>query len=155
MNKFTHFDSNGSAQMVDITEKNKTDRVAVASGDIITNKEVINHIRNHEIEKGDVLAVARIAGIMAVKNTANVIPMCHPLLIAHAKIDFEVSDDFIRAVCTVKVSESTGVEMEALNGVTNALLTIYDMCKAVDKSMTITNITLDYKSGGKSGTYQR
>ncbi len=155
MNKFSHFDTNGNAYMVDITNKNMTDRTAIASGEIITNEQVINHIKNNNISKGDVLGVARISGIMAVKNTANIIPMCHPLLITHAKIDFELVEDRIKAICTVKVAESTGVEMEALNGVTTALLTIYDMCKAVDKSMQITNIALDYKSGGKSGTYTR
>ncbi len=155
MNKLTHFDEHGNAYMVDITDKKMTNRLAVASGEIITNQEIISHIKNNTIAKGDVLGVARIAGIMAVKNTANSIPMCHPLLISHAKIDFEVSDTKIKAICTVKVAESTGVEMEALNGVTTALLTIYDMCKALDKSMTMTNIQLDYKSGGKSGEYQR
>lgn len=155
MSNFSHFDKHGNAYMVDITDKNKTDRTAIASGSIITNTEIINHIRSNTISKGDVLGVARVAGIMAIKNTANIIPMCHPLLISHAKIDFELTDTAIIAKCTVKVGESTGVEMEALNGVTTALLTIYDMCKAVDKSMTITDIKLDYKSGGKSGIYTR
>lgn len=155
MNNFSHFDEHGNAYMVDITDKNKTDRIATASGEITTNKQIIEHIKKGEMAKGDVLSVARIAGIMAIKNTANTIPMCHPLLISHAKIDFELSDTSIKAICTVKVGESTGVEMEALNGVSTALLTIYDMCKAVDKSMTITNIQLDFKSGGKSGTYTR
>lgn len=155
MNNFSHFDDNGNAYMVDITEKNKTDRTAIASGEIITNQQIINYIKKGKIAKGDVLSVARIAGIMAIKNTATTIPMCHPLLISHAKIDFELSETSIKAICTVKVAESTGVEMEALNGVTTTLLTIYDMCKAVDKSMVITNIQLDYKSGGKSGIYTR
>ncbi len=155
MNKLSHFDEKGNAFMVDITHKNKTDRTAIASGEIIVSEEILNHIRNNTIEKGDVLSVARIAGIMAIKNTALTIPMCHPLLISHAKIDFELSDNAIKVICTVKVAESTGVEMEALNGVTASLLTIYDMCKAVDKSMEITNIALDYKSGGKSGTYTK
>ncbi|WOO87262.1 cyclic pyranopterin monophosphate synthase MoaC [Mollicutes bacterium LVI A0039] len=155
MSKFSHFDQNGNAYMVDITNKQMTNRTAIASGEIVTNSEIIAHIKNHSIDKGDVLGVARIAGIMAVKNTATTIPMCHPLLISHAKIDFELSDDRIKAICTVQVAESTGVEMEALHGVTTALLTIYDMCKAVDKSMVMTNIKLDFKSGGKSGTYTR
>lgn len=155
MTNFSHFDDHGNAYMVDITDKTMTDRTAIASGEIITNSHIIDHIKNNSIAKGDVLGVARIAGIMAVKNTANTIPMCHPLLISHAKIDFELSDDRIKAICTVKVAESTGVEMEALNGVTTALLTIYDMCKAVDKSMIMTNIQLDFKTGGKSGTYER
>lgn len=155
MNKLSHFDEKGNAYMVDITEKNKTDRLAIASGEIITNAQIIEHINNQTIAKGDVLGVARIAGIMAIKNTANTIPMCHPLLISHAKIDFELTDTSIKAICTVKVAESTGVEMEALNGVTTALLTIYDMCKAVDKAMVMTNIALDFKSGGKSGVYTK
>ncbi len=155
MNKLSHFDENGNAFMVDITEKNKSNRTAIASGKIHTNQEIINHIKNQTIAKGDVLNVARIAGIMATKNTANVIPMCHPLLLSHAKIDFEINETSIKAICTVKVAESTGVEMEALNGVTTALLTIYDMCKAIDKAMEITNISLDFKSGGKSGTYTK
>ncbi len=155
MSNFSHFDDHGNAYMVDITEKNMTNRTAIASGEIITNEQIIAFIKNGEIAKGDVLGVARVAGIMALKNTANTIPMCHPLLITHAKIDFELSDDRIKAICTVKVAESTGVEMEAMHGVTTALLTIYDMCKAVDKSMVIENIKLDFKSGGKSGTYER
>lgn len=155
MNKLSHFDDNGNAYMVDITNKHKTERIAVASGEIITNPTIISLIKTGNIAKGDVLGVARIAGIMAIKNTANTIPMCHPLLISHAKIDFEIGDYSIKAICTVKVEQSTGVEMEALNGVTTALLTIYDMCKAVDKGMRMSNIKLDYKSGGKSGTYVR
>ncbi len=155
MNNFSHFDQEGNAYMVDITNKKMTNRTAIASGEIITNHHIINHIKNNQIEKGDVLNVARIAGIMAIKNTASTIPMCHPLLISHAKIDFELLSDRIKVIATVKVAESTGVEMEALNGVTTSLLTIYDMCKAVDKSMVITNIALDFKSGGKSGTYER
>lgn len=155
MNKFSHFDEHGNAYMVDITDKHKTNRLAIASGEIITNSEVIEFIRGNKIEKGDVLGVARVAGIMAIKNTAQSIPMCHPLLISHAKIDYVLFEDRIKVICEVKVGESTGVEMEALNGVTTTLLTIYDMCKAVDKSMVMTNIALDYKSGGKSGTYER
>ncbi len=155
MNKLSHFDENGNAIMVDITDKNKTDRTAIASGEILVSNEIVEHIKNNTVAKGDVLNVARIAGIMATKNTANVIPMCHPLLLSHAKIDFELNDTNIKAICTVKVAESTGVEMEALNGVTTALLTIYDMCKALDKSMEITNIALDFKSGGKNGTYTK
>lgn len=155
MNKLSHFDENGNAFMVDITDKNKTDRTAIASGEILVSNEIVEHIKNNTVAKGDVLNVARIAGIMATKNTANVIPMCHPLLLSHAKIDFELNDTNIKAICTVKVAESTGVEMEALNGVTTALLTIYDMCKALDKSMEITNIALDFKSGGKNGTYTK
>lgn len=155
MNKFSHFDKNGNAHMIDISDKSKNKREAIASGEIICNKEILVHIKNDSIEKGDVLNVARIAGIMATKNTSNVIPMCHPLLLSHASINYELSEDRIKVICKVIVDQATGVEMEALNGVSTALLTIYDMCKAVDKSMVISNIQLDYKSGGKSGTYQR
>ncbi len=155
MSNFSHFDSNGNAYMVDITDKKKTDRLAIASGEIKTSKEVIDLITNQEIKKGDVLNVARIAGITSIKQTANLIPMCHPLLISHAKIDFEIDKENtkIKVICIVKVAESTGVEMEALTGVSTTLLTIYDMCKAVDKKMLINNIKLDYKSGGKSGEF--
>ncbi len=155
MSNFSHFDSNGNAYMVDITDKKKTDRLAIASGEIKTSKEVIDLITNQEIKKGDVLNVARIAGITSIKQTANLIPMCHPLLISHAKIDFEIDKEntTIKVICKVKVAESTGVEMEALTGVSTTLLTIYDMCKAVDKKMLINNIKLDYKSGGKSGEF--
>ncbi|MFV0246695.1 MAG: cyclic pyranopterin monophosphate synthase MoaC [Mycoplasmatales bacterium] len=155
MNKFSHFDKIGNAHMIDISDKSKNKREAIASGEIICNKEILDHIKNDSIEKGDVLNVARIAGIMATKNTSNVIPMCHPLLLSHASINYELSEDRIKVICKVIVDQATGVEMEALNGVSTALLTIYDMCKAVDKSMVISNIHLDYKSGGKSGTYQR
>ncbi len=155
MNNFSHFDDNGNAYMVDITNKNKTNRCAIASGEIKTSKIVIDLIINQNIKKGDVLNVARIAGISGIKQTSSLIPMCHPLLISHAKIDFEIDVEncIIKTICTVKVAESTGVEMEALTGVSTTLLTIYDMCKAVDKTMTITNIKLDYKSGGKSGEF--
>ncbi len=157
MNDFSHFDSNGNAIMVDITDKNKTNREAIANGKIKMKKEVIDLIKNNDIQKGDVLNVARIGGIMAIKNTANTIPMCHPLLITHAKIDFEINEEenYIKSICTVKVGESTGVEIEALNGVMTSLLTIYDMCKAKDKTMQIIDVKLQYKSGGKSGTFTR
>lgn len=152
---YTHFDNNGNAIMVDVSEKNITSRVAIAKGCIKVNEQIISDINNGNNKKGDVLGVARIAGIMAVKNTSNIIPMCHPLLISKCSVDFEILADSIIAICTVKIEDKTGVEMEALNGVSTALLTIYDMCKAVSKDMTIENIHLVEKTGGKSGHYKK
>lgn len=156
-NKLTHFDEHGQAIMVDVSEKNETARVAVASGKIKVNKAVFLAIKNGTAAKGDVLGVARIAGIMAVKRTSEVIPLCHPLPITKCGIEFELLPDelAVKALATVKVTGKTGVEMEALHGVSVALLTIYDMCKALDKSMEIEYIHLDSKSGGKSGDFVR
>lgn len=156
-NKLTHFDEQGRAIMVDVSEKNETARVAVASGKIKVNKAVFSAIKNGTAAKGDVLGVARIAGIMAVKRTSEVIPLCHPLPITKCGIEFELLPDelAVKAVATVKVTGKTGVEMEALHGVSVALLTIYDMCKALDKGMEIEYIHLDSKSGGKSGDFVR
>lgn len=155
MGEFTHFDSQGNAIMVDVSDKDITVRTAVAKGKIIVNSEILEAILNHTMKKGDVLGVARVAGIMAVKNTSSLIPMCHPLAINKCQIDFEVCKETntIEAVCLVKTQGKTGVEMEALTGVSVALLTIYDMCKAIDKSMEIVNIYLEKKSGGKSGDF--
>ena len=154
-NKLTHFDSNGNAIMVDVSEKNITKRVAIAKGKIYVNKAVIEAIVSNTVEKGDVLGVARVAGIMGVKKTSELIPMCHPLMITKCSIDFNINEDsnYIEAVCTVKVNGKTGVEMEALTGVNIALLTIYDMCKAIDKTMEITEVHLAKKTGGKSGDF--
>lgn len=154
-NKLTHFDSNGNAIMVDVSEKNITKRVAVAKGKIYVNKAVIDAILSNSVEKGDVLGVARVAGIMGVKKTSELIPMCHPLMITKCSIDFDVNEEknYIEAVCTAKVNGKTGVEMEALTGVNIALLTIYDMCKAIDKTMEITEVHLARKTGGKSGDF--
>ncbi len=155
--KFTHFDKSGNAIMVDVSEKNETSRTAVATGQIRVNQTIIEEINKGSNKKGDVLGVARVAGIMGVKQTSNIIPMCHPLLISKCSIDFEIDDIdcIITAICTVKIQGKTGVEMEALTGVTTALLTVYDMCKAVDKGMVIENISLKEKIGGKSGHYKR
>lgn len=154
-NKLTHFDSNGNAIMVDVSEKNITKRVATAKGKIYVNKAVIDAIVNNEVEKGDVLGVARVAGIMGVKRTSEFIPMCHPLMITKCSIDFNIDEDnnYIEAICTAKVNGKTGVEMEALTGVNIALLTIYDMCKAIDKTMEISEVHLARKTGGKSGDF--
>ncbi|MDO5573655.1 MAG: cyclic pyranopterin monophosphate synthase MoaC [bacterium] len=153
--EFTHFDAAGNAIMVDVTDKGITDRTAVAEGEIIVCKEIIEAVKNGTAAKGDVLGVARTAGIMAVKQTSNLIPMCHPLMIGQCGIEFEIHEDagLIKAVCTVRISGQTGVEMEALTGVSVALLTIYDMCKAIDKHMEMTRIHLIKKTGGKSGDF--
>ncbi len=153
MGELTHFDDHGNAVMVDVSDKDITSRTAVAKGRIMVNADVMEAILNHTVKKGDVLGVARVAGIMAVKNTSSLIPMCHPLAINKCQIDFEVHKETgsIQAVCLVKTEGKTGVEMEALTGVTVALLTVYDMCKAIDKNMEITDIFLEKKTGGKSG----
>mgnify|MGYP003550155303 CR=1 FL=1 len=153
--KFTHFDSQGNAVMVDVTEKNKTERVATATGKVIASKETIDLIKEGKIGKGDVLGVARVAGIMAIKKTSDLIPMCHPIMINGCSIDFEIDEENSQVIInsTVKIFEKTGVEMEALTGVSVAALTIYDMCKAVDKRMKIDGIHLVKKTGGKSGEF--
>ena len=154
-NKLNHFDNDGNAVMVDVSGKQITVRTAIASGEIIVNEAIIAAIKNNQVEKGDVFSVARVAGIMAVKRTWELIPMCHPLNIQKCSIDFQIADDrpVITAICTVKMEGKTGVEMEALTGVNIALLTIYDMCKAIAKSMVISNIHLVKKTGGKSGIF--
>lgn len=155
--QLTHFDHMGNAVMVDVSEKNITNRVAVASGIIKVNEAVMDAIIHQNVKKGDVLGVAQVAGIMAVKQTAHLIPMCHTLLISKCSVEFEVYRETleIKAICTVKVEGKTGVEMEALTGVSVALLTIYDMCKAMDKRMEMTDIHLESKEGGKSGNFVR
>lgn len=155
MIEFTHFDSNGNAVMVDVSEKEVTHRSAIAMGTIECSNEIIDAVLNHSLKKGDVLGVARVAGIMGVKKTHEMIPMCHPLMISKCSIDFDVNKETntITAHCLVKVDGKTGVEMEALHGVSVALLTIYDMCKAVDKRMVIKDIHLCEKHGGKSGDF--
>lgn len=155
--KLTHFDADGNAVMVDVTEKTITSRTAVASGKIRVNESVMKAVLTGTAAKGDVLGVARVAGIMAVKQTSALIPMCHPLFITKCGIDFEIDEAHseIKAICTAKVAGKTGVEMEALTGVSVALLTIYDMCKAMDKRMEMTEIHLEAKSGGKSGDFVR
>ena len=155
--KLTHFDDEGKARMVDVSEKGATARVAVASGSISMKVDTLRLIKQGKIEKGDVLGVARVAGIMAAKKTSELIPMCHPLSITSVAIDFAIDDKKNRVVIksTVKVTGQTGVEMEALTATSVAALTIYDMCKAVDKQMIIGEIMLLEKNGGKSGTFRR
>ena len=171
--EWNHFDENGNAVMVDVSEKEITERIAVASGKIRVNDAVMSAIVNHTAKKGDVLTVARVAGIMGTKQTSNLIPMCHPLCLNKCTVDFEVKEAeniMMSPIPTsmstsirkgrsmgprAKVSGKTGVEMEALMGVNVALLTIYDMCKAMDRAMEIFDVHLEKKDGGKSGLFER
>ncbi|UOD35174.1 cyclic pyranopterin monophosphate synthase MoaC [Deferribacteraceae bacterium V6Fe1] len=154
---FTHFDENGKSRMVDVTDKSVTAREATATGYISMKKDTLERILDNKIFKGNVFEVARVAGIMGVKQTATLIPMCHPLNISSVDIDFipEIENSRVKISVTVKLSGKTGVEMEALTGVSIAALTIYDMCKAVDKEMVISDIKLIEKKGGKSGHFVR
>lgn len=156
--ELTHFDEKGNARMVDVGDKDVTKRIAIAEGKIIVSKEVYDAIVNKEVKKGDVLTVATTAGVMGVKKNFEIIPMCHILNITNAKIEWDINDKAlpdgnyeIKCICTVKCEGKTGVEMEALTGVSVALLTVYDMVKAIDKKMRITDIYLKEKDGGKSG----
>ena len=152
MKEMNHFDAKGNAIMVDVGGKALTERVAVASGKIFVSEEVFAAIQSGTAKKGDVLGVARIAGIMAAKKTFEMIPLCHPLPLSHCSIDFDLlaQESAVKVTASVKTTWKTGVEMEALHSVSVALLTIYDMCKAIDKSMTLSEICLKFKSGGKS-----
>lgn len=154
---FTHFDAKGNAWMVDVSEKQDTVREATAAGSIFMSAECFEKVCSGGIAKGDVLGTARIAGIMGAKKTSDLIPLCHILNLTKLSVDFELhaENNEIRAFCTAKTQGKTGVEMEALTGVSVTLLTIYDMCKAIDKGMEIGEIRLLRKSGGKSGLYER
>lgn len=155
-NTLTHFDEEGNARMVDVGSKEDTKRVAIAGGSISMSTKAYNMIADGKIAKGDVLGVARVAGIMATKKTQDLIPLAHPIMISKAEIDFIkiAKDCTIEIIAKVSTTGKTGVEMEALTSVSVAALTIYDMCKAVDKGMTINKIRLLEKTGGKSGHYQ-
>ena len=177
MSELTHFDKKGNAIMVDVSEKAVTTRTAIAIGKIYVCQEIFERIQRHEIAKGDVLGVARLAGIMATKRTSELIPLCHPLPLTKCEVNFSLHEStstksfeyvsidnksamntqanayYIEATCLVKTDGKTGVEMEALTGVHIALLTIYDMCKAIDKGMVISDVHLVSKSGGKSGDF--
>lgn len=153
MDKLTHLDATGAAQMVDVSAKADTVREAVAEGVIAMAPAVIAAIRAGDIKKGDVLGTARIAGIMAAKQTSNLIPLCHPLPIASVSVEFDYVDTGVRVETRVRTSGKTGVEMEALTAASVALLTIYDMAKALDKAMVIGPVRLLAKSGGKSGDW--
>lgn len=155
MSKLTHFDADGKAIMVDVGDKETTRRVAVARGEVLMNSATLARILDKQVEKGDVLGVARLAGIMAAKKTSELVPLCHPLLINSVEVDFTPDRDKSMVVieATVKVNGQTGVEMEALTAVSVAALTIYDMCKAVDKTMSLNNVRLVEKEGGRSGHF--
>ena len=157
MSELTHINDQGRAKMVDVSGKADTERIGVASGRIQMEPETLEMITGQKIKKGDVLAVAQVAGIMAAKKTWETIPMCHPLLLTGVDIHFEIypGTSEIEAVASVKTTGKTGIEMEALNAVAAALLTIYDMCKAVDRAMVIRDIMLIDKDGGKSGHFVR
>ena len=157
MSSFTHIDNQGHVRMVDVTHKEPTLRVAVAQGVVSMKSETYEKIRSQKVEKGNVLETARIAGILGAKKTAELIPMCHPLNINHIQIDFYPENETytIRIEAIVRIKNRTGVEMEALTAVSIAALTIYDMCKSYDREMTIGDICLLEKSGGKSGIYKR
>ena len=155
--EFTHINEEGRAKMVDVSEKFDTVREAVAMGSVSMKRETLERIKQGTISKGDVLAVAQVGGIMGAKNTPQIIPMCHPIMISGCDISFRI--DFentkIEITATTKTVGKTGIEMEALTAVSTAALTIYDMCKSVDREMVINNITLVKKSGGKTGTFER
>ncbi len=153
--KLTHLAEDGSVQMVDVSDKPVTARVAEAAGKILMDPNTVEEIASGNLPKGNVLETARIAGIMAAKRTSDLIPLCHPIAVTGVDITFVAEPDGIIVRCIVKVDERTGVEMEALAAVSTCLLTIYDMCKAVDKSMVIGDIRLIKKTGGRSGTYIR
>ena len=157
MNDFTHFNENGRAKMVDVSEKSETSRTAVAAGCVRMNRETFELVKSGGMKKGDVLGAAQIAGIMAAKRTPDLIPMCHTLLLSGVDMAFELNDAdcAVEITATVRCQGVTGVEMEALTAVSVAALTVYDMCKAVQKDMEITDIRLLSKSGGKSGDYHR
>lgn len=156
MAEFTHFDGDGKATMVDVSDKAVSARVAVAKGSVIMRPETLTRIMDAGVAKGDVLSVAQLAGIMGAKRTADLIPLCHPLPLASValSLDCDPARNAVDITARCRTTARTGVEMEALTAVTVAALTVYDMCKAVDRGMTIEGIRLTHKSGGKSGTYE-
>ena len=157
MSDFTHFNENGRARMVDVTDKSETQRTAIAAGRVLVNRETFELIKTGGMKKGDVLTTAQIGGIMGAKRTSDIIPMCHPIFISGIDIDFEMDEEAcaLNITATAKCTGVTGVEMEALTAVSVAALTVYDMCKAVQKDMVISDIRLLKKTGGKSGTFIR
>jgi cyclic pyranopterin phosphate synthase len=156
MAEFTHFDAEGKAAMVDVSGKDVTERIAQARGSVIMQPETLAIIRDGGVKKGDVLSVARLAGIMGAKRTPDLIPLCHPVNLTSIKVDLTIDEarSAVDITATCKLEGRTGVEMEALTAVTVAALTVYDMCKAADRSMRITEVRLTQKSGGKSGSYE-
>jgi cyclic pyranopterin phosphate synthase len=154
---FTHFDKEGKARMVDVSDKAETERSATAKGSVIMQPATLSLIKEGGVKKGDVLSVARLAGIMGAKRTPDLIPLCHPLALTSVQVDLTLDEarNAVDITATCKLVGKTGVEMEALTAISVAALTVYDMCKAVDKGMQIVDIRLTHKSGGKSGTYER
>jgi cyclic pyranopterin phosphate synthase len=155
MSALTHLDADGAAHMVDVGDKDVTRREATATGRIAMSAEAVAAIRAGAVKKGDVIAVARVAGIMAAKRTSDLVPLCHPLPITRVSLDLDVTDEGVAATATVRTDGKTGVEMEALTAVSVALLTVYDMAKAIDKTMILHDIQVIAKSGGRSGDWQR
>ena len=155
MSELTHFDAAGNAVMVDVTAKPASERIAVASGRVLMRRETLDLIEQGGVKKGDVLSVAQLAGIMGAKRTADLIPLCHPLALSGVKVELVCQADppAVEITATCRVRGPTGVEMEALCAVSAAALTVYDMCKAVDRGMTITDIRLRHKAGGRSGSF--
>ncbi|MGH1480877.1 MAG: cyclic pyranopterin monophosphate synthase MoaC [Geminicoccales bacterium] len=156
MSKFTHFDADGNALMVDVGKKEITERIATASGKVLMEAATLNLIRERGLKKGDVLSVAQLAGIMGAKRTPDLIPLCHPLSLSSVEVTLTTADEppAIEITATCRLKGRTGVEMEALMAVSIAALTVYDMCKAVDRGMQMTEIRLRHKSGGKSGVFE-
>jgi cyclic pyranopterin monophosphate synthase len=155
MDRLTHVDEQGAARMVDVSAKDVTRREATASGRVLVSAEVVGLLRGEGVPKGDALAVARVAGIMGAKQTPALIPLCHPLAISGVTVDLTVADDAVEITATVRTTDRTGVEMEALTAVSVAALTVIDMVKAVDKAATVTDVRVEAKSGGKSGDWTR
>jgi len=153
--RLTHVDESGAARMVDVSGKEVTARTAVASGRVLVSPAVVALLRGEGVAKGDALGVARVAGILAAKRTPDLIPLCHPLAISGVEVDLEVLDDAVAITATVRTSDRTGVEMEALTAVSVAALTVVDMVKAVDKAAVITDVRVESKTGGKSGPWER
>jgi cyclic pyranopterin monophosphate synthase len=156
MAEFTHFDKEGKARMVDVSDKAETERVATARGSVLMQPATLALIKEGGVKKGDVLSIARLAGIMGAKRTPDLIPLCHPLALTSVQVDLTLDEarNAVDITATCKLTGKTGVEMEALTAVSVAALTVYDMCKAVDRGMQITDVRLVHKSGGKSGTFE-
>lgn len=153
--RLTHIDESGAARMVDVSDKDSTARTASASGKVLVSAEVVRLLRGEGVPKGDALGVARVAGILGAKRTPDLVPLCHPIAVSGVTVDLEVEDDGVLITASVRTTDRTGVEMEALTAVSVAALTVVDMVKAVDKAAVITDVRVERKTGGRSGTWQR
>jgi cyclic pyranopterin monophosphate synthase len=153
--RLTHIDESGAARMVDVSDKDSTARTASASGKVLVSGEVVRLLRGEGVPKGDALGVARVAGILGAKRTPDLVPLCHPIAVSGVTVDLEVEDDGVLITASVRTTDRTGVEMEALTAVSVAALTVVDMVKAVDKAAVITDVRVESKTGGRSGTWQR